>query len=256
MTDMPTSITDVLAGLRGVLLQTETGIARLREAAAVWDDASILYAQAMAGSWQPEAAEQAGIAAAVQRQLREVAELVGQCALKIESAIRHYEGEPTGPAATPTPTPVPTSTDAERGLQRRIEQAQRRVGRAEIGSSPAQGEWVRSDKRDIPMQSGMGRDMYSARARHFIRQFPPEQTQIGRLATHIEVKVACWMRYKELTEETVVIDRSVCGTRDFDKHYKQTCDKQLETMFLAPGSILHVIFPDGNITYIGKEKGE
>jgi hypothetical protein len=86
--------------------------------------------------------------------------------------------------------------------------------------------------------------------------FFPGGTDNGRMAAHVEVKVACWMRYKNLTEETVVIDRTVCGTRWFDKHAEWSCHKKLETVLLAPGSILHVVYPDGMITYIGKETGQ
>jgi hypothetical protein len=105
------------------------------------------------------------------------------------------------------------------------------------------------------MRSGKT-DAYHEEVQDYVRELPPEQRPAVRLATHIEVKVAVRMRNQGLTEETVVIDRSVCGTRDFDKNDPWTCDKLLETSFLERGSKLHIIVPGlGMVTYIGKEEG-
>lgn len=114
---------------------------------------------------------------------------------------------------------------------------------------------MRSDGSNVELQSGT-RDEYYQQAIEFVAtNLPPAQRKVARLASHMEVKVAIEMRNNGLTEETVVIDRSVCGTRDFDNSAPLTCDKQLETTFLAPGSTLHVAQPDGStITYTGREE--
>ena len=104
------------------------------------------------------------------------------------------------------------------------------------------------------MRSGTT-DQYHDAVVSFVQELPPAQRKAGRLATHIEVKVAIAMRHQGLTEETVVVDRSVCGTRRFDETAEFTCDKQLATTFLAPGSTLHVDVPGrGRLTYKGKDE--
>lgn len=60
---------------------------------------------------------------------------------------------------------------------------------------------------------------------------PPAVT---RLARHVEVKVAVAMREQGLRDETVVIDRQICGTRPFDQAQPFTCDKYLARL-LPPG---------------------
>ncbi|QYN25675.1 DddA-like double-stranded DNA deaminase toxin [Amycolatopsis sp. DSM 110486] len=136
-----------------------------------------------------------------------------------------------------------------------MQRARDRVGNSPIGSSPAKGEWVRSDGTIVPIRSGTVDDYYQRVNEFVAANLPPARRKVARLASHMEVKVAIKMRNRGLTEETVVVDRSVCGTRDFDSSAPLTCDKQLETTFLAPGSILHVAQPDGStITDTGREE--
>lgn len=78
---------------------------------------------------------------------------------------------------------------------------------------------------------------------------------MSRLATHVEVKVAARMRKDGLSNETVVIDRGVCGTRSFDAHAKYTCHKYLPSI-LPPGARLRVVQPDGTIRHYEGEAEE
>ncbi|WP_447004274.1 DddA-like double-stranded DNA deaminase toxin [Saccharothrix isguenensis] len=71
------------------------------------------------------------------------------------------------------------------------------------------------------------------------------------LATHVEVKLAVRMRQEKRLNETVIIDRQVCGRRPHDMHLSVTCDKRLKNI-LSPGSTLTVIERDGTrVTYRG-----
>lgn len=66
------------------------------------------------------------------------------------------------------------------------------------------------------------------------------------------MKIAVAMRLEGFTDETMVIDRAVCGTRSFDQNRDFTCDHYLSRI-LAPGSRLRVVQPDGIIReYKGK----
>lgn len=103
------------------------------------------------------------------------------------------------------------------------------------------------------MTSGAGDEHHDAVVR-FARdsKLPPAVT---RLARHVEVKVAVAMRERGLQDETMVIDRQVCGTRPFDQAQPYTCDKYL-ARFLPPGARLRVVQADGTVsTYSGEEEG-
>jgi hypothetical protein len=133
-----------------------------------------------------------------------------------------------------------------------------RTARERVGSRPdgtsAQGEWVRSNGWAVRMHSGRGDEYFSAVEEFVANELPPRQRRAKRLATHVEVKVAVAMRREALTDETVVIDRQVCGTRDYDRDDPLTCDRYLSRL-LPPGARLHVVEPDGTIrTYEGETK--
>lgn len=136
--------------------------------------------------------------------------------------------EPIKRAATPDPEGVRA--------------AQERVGSREDGT-PAQGEWVRSDGWAVRLRSGPG-DEHFQTARALIAARLPRP--VSRLATHVEVKVAARMRKEQLSDETLVIDRGVCGTRPFDDQRQYTCDRFLPRI-LPPGARLRVVQPDGTI---------
>lgn len=69
----------------------------------------------------------------------------------------------------------------------------------------------------------------------------------------MEVKIALAMRDQQLRNETVVMDRPVCGTLEADQADPFTCDKYL-SRFLPPGARLRVVQPDGTVNeYTGTE---
>jgi hypothetical protein len=108
---------------------------------------------------------------------------------------------------------------------------------------------VRSDGWAIRLGSGGDDDYHHAAARFARERFGPAVT---RLARHVEVKAAVAMREHGYRDEIVVIDRQVCGTRDFDRDDPFTCHKYL-TRFLT-GARLRVIQADGTErTYTGED---
>lgn len=144
---------------------------------------------------------------------------------------------------------TPLAHSAPSGMAR-VDVAKRRVGQRPDGSQ-ARGEWVRSDGWSARLVSGPNDSYYEA-AKEFARTLPARDRAAQRLATHVEIKVAVAMRREDLTDETVVVDRQVCGTREYDAHQRVTCDKYLST-FLPPGACLRVVQADGTIkTYRGK----
>jgi hypothetical protein len=95
-------------------------------------------------------------------------------------------------------------------------------------------------------------DAHYLAAKEFAQTLRAPDRAAQRLATHVEIKVAVAMRREGLTDETVVVDRKVCGTRDYDAHQRVTCDKYLPT-FLPAGACLRVVQADGTIKiYRGK----
>ena len=184
------------------------------------------WAAVTSGTVDPEAAQLPA------RGEAEAAGLAAQFATlhQAEQALRGYlaalgvgEVAPSGPppAAQPSTSPPPTPPAAGE----RVEQARQRVGRATTAGGEARGEWVRSDGWSVRVTSGAGDEHHDAVVR-FARdsRLPPAVT---RLARHVEVKVAVAMRERGLRDETVVIDRQVCGTRPFDQPQPFTCDKYL-----------------------------
>lgn len=127
-------------------------------------------------------------------------------------------------------------------IEDRVRAAQARVGRRADGTA-THGEWVRSDGWSVRFKSGPTDEHFHA-ARSLLAARLPRP--VSRLATHVEVKVAVRMREDQLTDETLVIDRGVCGTRPFDVQQRYTCDRYLPSI-LPPGSRLRVVQPDGTI---------
>jgi hypothetical protein len=148
----------------------------------------------------------------------------------------------TGPERRPAGTPV---------NEERLRAARHRVGSRADGT-PTHGEWVRADGWSVRIISGPGDEHFHAATTHLADSGLPRP--VIRLATHVEVKVAAQMREDALTDETVVIDRGVCGTRPFDAHRQYTCDKYLPRI-LPRGARLRVVQPDGTIRqYQGEAK--
>jgi hypothetical protein len=189
-----------------------------------------------------------------------VAAGIGEChaaTTQAEQLLTAYLGtlgvdEPAGvpkgsPATTSTPAPEPMpSPRADR-----IERARQRVGESRMSGSQARGEWVRSDGWSVRLTSGRDDEHHRAALR-FIRDnnLPRPASQLAR---HVEVKVAVSMWERGSRDETVVMDRQVCGTREFDRDDPFTCDKYL-ARFLPPGARLRVVQPDGTVSeYIGTE---
>ncbi|WP_328610382.1 hypothetical protein OG943_15020 [Amycolatopsis sp. NBC_00345] len=200
-----------------------------------------IWGQSVEGTNDPDAGQLAALA-------ESVATGVGRC----HAATTHAEQLLAGYLGTlgvdkPTGKPAPDPpTRAER-----VAQARARVGRAEVAGGQAQGEWVRSDGTSVAVASGRGDPQYEAAARFVAESNAPRPAT--RLATHVEVKIAMAMREQGLRDETVVIDRQVCGTREFDREAPFTCDKYL-SRFLPPGARLRVVQPDGTVSeYTGTE---
>jgi hypothetical protein len=136
---------------------------------------------------------------------------------------------------------------------RRIEQSRARVGSKPI-RTPTSGEWCRSDGQAVRITSGTT-DTWHAATVAFINTLPAHYRFALAVATHCEAKVAVALRTGRWAEhhQHVVIDKSVCGTRDFDRNKPWTCDKLLKVL-LPPGARLTVHMPDGStLTYVGEE---
>lgn len=204
-------------------------------------EAAPLWGWSVEGTHDRDAAQLPGLAGSVTSDIGQWHAAVTQA----EQLLTGYLGtlgvdEPTG--KPPTDPPIRAE---------RVAQARTRVGRAEAAGGQAQGEWVRSDGSSVPVASGRGDELYEAAARFVADGNAPRPAT--RLATHVEVKIAMAMREQGLRDETVVIDRQVCGTREFDREAPFTCDKYLAT-FLPPGARLRVEQPDGTVSeYTGAE---
>jgi nucleic acid/nucleotide deaminase of polymorphic system toxin len=222
----------------------------LAEAHAQISDATHVWAAVTSGTVDPEAAQLPARAEAEGAGLAQHFATLKQA----EQMLRAYlgtlgVGEPVPNSPTPALPQHPTKSERDA----RVEQARQRVGRATTAGGEAWGEWVRADGWSIRITSGAGDEHHDAVVR-FARdsKLPPA---VARLARHGEVKVAVAMREHGLRDETVVIDRQVCGTRPFDRTQPYTCDKYL-SRFLPPGARLRVVQADGTVaTYTGKEEG-
>lgn len=113
------------------------------------------------------------------------------------------------------------------------------------------GKWV--DQKGVVHDLSSGKDdEWFDKVRQVSATFPPNQRAAVRLARHLEVKFAVRMREQGLREETIVIDRPVCGLGPTDSTLPFTCDKLLPR-FLPPGAQLTVVEHDGTRrTYRGE----
>jgi hypothetical protein len=119
------------------------------------------------------------------------------------------------------------------------------------GRGAANRLWITQTGQQVPLASGT-EDLWHAAAQEHAGALPPTLRRAHRLAHHIEVKFAMRMRQERLSEETIVIDRRVCGTRADSRTLTYTCDKMLK-WFLPAGARLRVVEPDGTIrTYQGR----
>ncbi|WP_410621676.1 DddA-like double-stranded DNA deaminase toxin [Amycolatopsis sp. cmx-8-4] len=234
MADQGASVGDLARRLSAVLAQLPSDA--LEQASQNLGDAHTRIEEVSRGSADPGLRSAADLLA----QALVLARVVGEGVAESRRLLQEYLDR-LGPA-TSQPT-RPAVTGPSLSLGERVRQARRRVGRRDDGVVPARGEWVRSDGWTVRMASGPGDDHFSA-ARRFIGSHLPGP--VARLATHVEVKVAVRMREEHLSQETVVMDRGVCGTRPFDSHRRITCDKFLPAL-LPPGAVLRVVQPDGTI---------
>ncbi|GAA3843462.1 hypothetical protein GCM10022243_07450 [Saccharothrix violaceirubra] len=148
----------------------------------------------------------------------------------------------------PDTTPPPPPAHVEPG---RIEQNRRSLPVRPEGTE-TQGRWLRSNGDTVVVRSGPD-DEWHDHALDFVRRMTgTSKHPASRLAVHVEVKLAMRMRHGRLTEETVVIDRTVCGRRPTDRQAQYTCDKFLKH-FLPRGARLTVVERDGTrVVYEGE----
>jgi len=225
-------------------------IAALSAAADGLEHATMLLAHAVEGSSNSEVAE---AIAALSRSHVMALELLRTC----ESVrVRMLGVADRIAASTPAPptqaSAAATAAASLRPLSRaqRIERARQALPPGVRGAQ-AEGRWLGPGQDTTVIRSGTG-DQWHDRARAFVDAASPRYARLGRLATHMEVKLAMRMRAEGRTDETVVIDRPVCGREDATTHQPVTCDRHL-AWFLPPGARLTVIEHDGTVvTYHGK----
>ncbi|RZQ62682.1 DddA-like double-stranded DNA deaminase toxin [Amycolatopsis suaedae] len=236
------SVADVAGRLRQVLGACARARSAIQAAGDLASGARDLWANAVVGATGDIA--------------REVDLTVGDCARlldlvrEVEDTLTRYSAALGVDIGRRPPSHLVTAP-ANTPLADRISTARRRVGKGRDGLA-ARGEWVCSDGSAIRVNSGHG-DPHAAAAARFVRdQMPVTERAARRLATHVEIKIAVLMRAANLTDEVVVIDRQVCGTRDYDREDPVTCHRYLPR-FLPPGARLRVAEPDGTIrTYRGE----
>ncbi|WP_116051384.1 DddA-like double-stranded DNA deaminase toxin [Amycolatopsis palatopharyngis] len=259
------SVTDLASGVEHALARIGAARDALTAAGGSLDEAHELWSPMVEGSHDevqqvPLRAEQARLGSdkvyatlnTVEQLLRGYLNSLGVTTAPDASAPAGSPllADPGAPARPPSigPTRRPTSTLV---TEERLRAARRRVGSRPDGT-PTHGEWVRSDGWSVRIISGPGDEHFHTAATQLADLGLPRP--VSRLATHVEVKVAARMREDGLPDETVVIDRSVCGTRPFDVHRQYTCDRYLSRI-LPPGARLRVVQPDGTIRqYEGEVK--
>ncbi|WP_167344564.1 DddA-like double-stranded DNA deaminase toxin [Amycolatopsis thermoflava] len=241
-------VQELALGLRRVLALITAAREVLARAHELVGEATQVWKAALDGTADPELAQLPSQGEAATSAITERIATLRQA----EHVLRTYLGSLGVGEDSPAPPAVqPHRRSPELGV--RVEQARQRVGRATAAGSEARGEWARSDGWSVRVTSGLSDEHHDAVVR-FARssRLPPAVT---RLARHVEVKVAVAMREQGLRDETVVIDRQICGTRPFDQAQPFTCDKYL-ARFLPPGARLRVVQADGTVaTYTGKDEG-
>ncbi|SFQ22776.1 SCP1.201-like deaminase [Amycolatopsis arida] len=249
---MSKSVGNLAAAVEAVLTLVERCRVALREAAAALEEAGTVLEPLTRGTADCEFGQLPAVAARSAADLDRLTE-------PLDTVNRHLRAyldrlgatrpPPSNPTAPMSAGPVKsTSTEVPPHLAERVERSRARVGQRPPGTVPARGEWLRSDGWTVRMASGDSDEHFRAGQRFVLDHLPPAKRPAEQLARHVEVKVAMAMRREGLTDETVVIDRQVCGTRDFDRrrNYSFTCDRYLSE-FLAPGARLRVVQGDGTI---------
>ncbi|MEV6899794.1 DddA-like double-stranded DNA deaminase toxin [Amycolatopsis sp. NPDC051372] len=231
---------------RNVLALISTARTALSDAHSRIVEVGPIWRQAFEGTGDPDAAQLPALADSVATGIGEWHAATMQAERLLTGYLTSLGANASSPAAPPPPAGPEPPAHADR-----IAQARARVGESHVRGSQARGEWLRSDGWSVRMASGGG-DEHHAAALRFIRDnnLPRPASQLAR---HVEVKVAISMWVRGLRDETVVMDRPVCGTREFDRDDPFTCDKYL-ARFLPPGARLRVVQPDGTVSdYTGTE---
>jgi hypothetical protein len=250
------SVEEIIAACEKALVELATALTATQQAQQLWEESVQALQHAAQGSNQPE------ITAHLPQLIKDFADALPQLQSVITSwsaDVARYRDSIKGTAPTAAPAPPaaaaatsPAASRAQTDVEARTDRAKQRVGTNPVGSSPAHGEWVCSDGSNVRVLSGKTDNFYPA-ARAFALQLPPDKRAAINLAHHIEVKVAVQMHQTNSLEETVVVDRSVCGTRSFDSDKDWTCHRRLEDTFVPPGGKLHVVDPvHGKVTYTGR----
>lgn len=242
-------ITDVVAQVRAAAQQVpvET-VARVVDAT---EETAAAMAELGDGTSNPELADAVALYAQAHRQAADALALCLQARRAMLAIADRLQGD-TGTATVPRPQGA-SVTQAPRqpsGRDERIEQARRSLPPGMAGTQ-AQGRWLGPGTDVTVVRSGKG-DQWYDKAKAFAAGFSWQFRAAVDLASHVEVKLAMRMREESRNHETVVIDRTVCGRRPFDRNDPFTCDKMLK-WFLPPGATLTVVEHDGTaVTYQGE----
>jgi hypothetical protein len=114
-----------------------------------------------------------------------------------------------------------------------------------VPGAQAEGRWLGPGGDTTVIRSGRG-DVWHDRAVEFAGATQdPAQRRARTLGTHMEVKMAMRMRDQGLTQETIVVDRPVCGRLTGGRF---TCHRQLP-WFLPAGTTLTVVERDGTVSH-------
>jgi hypothetical protein len=242
------SIQDVITTVRRALHHLDIGAQHLQSANDDLAGAATTLAATIGETNDPEATDARTGCETAATMTADAHALLGAVGDRIHAYLDHLTGLTGGsPGATAGAGAAPTP------LARRIEQSRARVGSRPI-RTPTSGEWCRSDGNAVRITSGTT-DTWHAATVTFINTLPARYRFALAVATHCEAKVAVAMRAGGWAQhhQHVVIDKSVCGTRDFDRTKPWTCDKLLKVL-LPAGARLTVHMPDGStLSYVGEE---
>lgn len=248
------SVGDLAEAINGVLRQCHLVQRSLAHAVSLIEEARDNWAHATTGTQDPDASVLPGYAdeaatrcTAVDDTLKLLGERLGAYLASIGASSTELDSP--SPSTSTAHGPVPVDTATRDSDERRLAAARTRVGRG-TAKTQATGEWLHSDGWSTRVTSGT-RDQHHGSARDYLAaRFP---RPVVELARHVEVKIAVALNQStDDHEATVVMDRQVCGTREFDRRRPITCDKFLPRI-LEPGKRLRVVEPDGTMrTYHGR----
>lgn len=243
------SIQDVITTVRRALHHLGVGAQHVRSAHEDLATATAMFTEAVGADPDDiEAANAKNGWKAAATTADDVHTMLGTARDRIHAYLDHLIGLAGGAPGSAAGAGAPATP-----LARRIEQSRARVGSKPI-RTPTSGEWCRSDGQAVRINSGTT-DTWHAATVAFINTLPARYRFALAVATHCEAKVAVAMRTGGWADhqQHVVIDKSVCGTRDFDRNKPWTCDKLLKVL-LPPGARLTVHMPDGStLSYVGEE---